>query len=79
MVKKPVAPEMVPALYVPIVMPVPVSTASVDDVTDATVNAWFIAKFAAFPVCPVTVTTSPTTRSLVLATCVSVVEVALVA
>ena len=32
------APEMVPVLYVPIVMPVPVNTAMVGDVTAATVK-----------------------------------------
>lgn len=68
---------MVPELYVvPLVIPVPVSTATVVDVMVFTTYTWFMAVCAAVPVCPDTVTVSPTTNGLVPAACVNVVSVA---
>ena len=66
---------MVPASYVPAVIPEPVHTATVDETIDDTTKAWFMATLADAPTCPEIVTVSPTVN-IVAAANVTVVDVA---
>ena len=70
---------MVPVLYTPADMPVPVNTVTVGEVMVFTTYTWFMARLAAFPSWPTMVMDSPTINFLGNVSWVMVVSVALLA